>query len=396
MSRKEPVAVLGLGAVCAAGRGLGACLDSLFAARRNCRLPRGFPGEFASRFPAFQVDGPLPGDGRPRTRTLGLARLAAAEALAHAGLDATALAGRRVGVCLGSSVGGALNFMDFYAGWRTGRDPALDQFEAWAHSNPAAALSRDLGLSGPCQTVANACTSGADAIGVAASWVREGVCDLALAGGADELHYLTYVGFIRLMVTHDAPCRPFDRTRKGLNLGEGAGVLVLASAEAARSMPGPVRGHILGYGAAGDNHHPTAPAPDGRGLRRAVSDALAEAGAGAGDLAFVNAHGTGTVLNDAVEARVLHELAPGAPLSATKGGTGHTLGAAGALEACFTLACLERGEIPPSAGFAEPDPDLPAYPFAERRAVQGGCALSTSLAFGGLNAALVLGAGEGV
>jgi 3-oxoacyl-[acyl-carrier-protein] synthase-1/3-oxoacyl-[acyl-carrier-protein] synthase II len=280
--------------------------------------------------------------------------------------------------------------MNFYSGWRLGKTPELGEFIRYVRSNPAQALARDLRLSGPCQTVANACTSGTDAIGVAASWIRQGFCDLALAGGADELHYLTYLGFIRLMVSHEEPCRPFDRDRHGLNLGEGAAVLVLERASVARSRNASLRGGILGYGVAGDIYHPTAPAPDGRGLRRAISDALTASALSSRDMACINVHGTGTLLNDAVEAKVIHDLLPGVQLSATKGFTGHTLGAAGALEACFALACIKRGEIPPSAGFLCHDPDLPACPSTEACRVEGEYAISTSLAFGGLNSALVV------
>ena len=159
--------------------------------------------------------------------TTRFALAATRQALADAGWDPGALRRLRVGVCLGTTVGSALNIEDFYREYRAGGSPDLETIERFLRSNPAAAVSRELGLDGPVQTVVNACSSGTDAIGIAASWLRAGVCDVVLAGGADELCRIIYNGFISLMITDDQPCRPFDRERRGLNLGEGAAVLVL-------------------------------------------------------------------------------------------------------------------------------------------------------------------------
>jgi 3-oxoacyl-[acyl-carrier-protein] synthase-1/3-oxoacyl-[acyl-carrier-protein] synthase II len=296
-----------------------------------------------------------------------------------------------VGVCLGTTVGSALNIEDFYREFRTGGSPDLETIERFLRSNPAAAVSRELGLDGPVQTVVNACSSGTDAIGIAASWLRAGVCDVVLAGGADELCRIIYNGFISLMITDDQPCRPFDRERRGLNLGEGAAVLVLERPSAAASRGARARANVLGYGSACDAHHLTAPHPEGRGLRKAFAEALATAGVAPRDVAFINAHGTGTPDNDRVEGRVIHDLFPETPFVSTKGYTGHTLGAAGAIEAAFTVACLEAGRIPASGGFAAADPDIHATPADAARDIHGSVAISDSLAFGGNNAVLVIG-----
>ena len=233
--------------------------------------------------------------------------------------------------------------------------------------------------------------SAADAIGIAASWLRSGLCDVAIAGGADELCRVTFNGFAALMITDENPCKPFDRDRKGLNLGEGAAMLVLASEEANRRREAPARAYVLGYGSACDAYHLTAPRPDGAGLRRAIGEALACSGRTAADIAFVNAHGTGTPDNDRVESRTLHELMPGVPFHSTKGFTGHTLGAAGAIEAAFTVACLDQGRIPANVGFSQPDEELPGRPAGRITPITGRFAMSESLAFGGNNAVLVLG-----
>jgi 3-oxoacyl-[acyl-carrier-protein] synthase-1/3-oxoacyl-[acyl-carrier-protein] synthase II len=151
---------------------------------------------------------------------------------------------------------------------------------------------------------------------------------------------------------------------------------------------------VLGYGSACDAHHLTAPHPEGRGLRRAFAEALATSGVAPADVAFINAHGTATPDNDRVEGRVIRDLFPDTPFVSTKGYTGHTLGAAGAIEAAFTVACLEAGRLPRSAGFEHADPEIPGVPVAAALDIRGSVAISDSLAFGGNNAVLVLGSSE--
>jgi 3-oxoacyl-[acyl-carrier-protein] synthase-1/3-oxoacyl-[acyl-carrier-protein] synthase II len=243
-------------------------------------------------------------------------------------------------------------------------------------------------------TITNACTSGADAIGLALDMIRSGQCECVVCGGADALSLVPHTGFARLMVYDSEPCRPFDQTRKGLNLGEGAAALVLESAEHARRRNAAVLGHILGYGGAADAYHFTAPHPEGRGLAASIRIAFENADLNASDMAFVNAHGTATLENDKVEGRVLATLLPATPVWASKGGTGHTLGAAGAVEAALSLQALNRRRVPASLGFQTPDPEIGLIPTRESLAVDSPYALSTSLGFGGGNAALVLGRGE--
>jgi 3-oxoacyl-(acyl-carrier-protein) synthase len=256
-------------------------------------------------------------------------------------------------------------------------------------SNPAFVIAKEFCLDGPCQTVINACSSGTDAIGVGLSWIEHDLCDAVLVGGTDELCHVTYNGFISLMITDDAPCKPFDRYRKGLNLGEGAGILLLESDSLCEERKGKVHAHILGYGASTDAYHLTAPHPDGEGLKRALTEVMTSCNVRAAEIAFVNAHGTGTPDNDRIESRVLKELLPDVPFLSTKGYTGHALGAAGGIEAAFTIACLETGKIPANVGFSVRDPELHVSPVEKTTTVQGSIALSQSLAFGGSNAVLL-------
>jgi 3-oxoacyl-[acyl-carrier-protein] synthase-1/3-oxoacyl-[acyl-carrier-protein] synthase II len=346
-------------------------------------------------YPVFEVpEGffppELPEDGQ-LLRTSRLALAAALEALEDAAWNLENLKGLRVGVCIGTTVGSAMNSEDFYRDYRRGKRPEMTPIERFLRSNPAASLARHFGLSGPVQTVVNACSSGTDAVGLAASWVRNGLCDVALAGGADELTRVTFNGFASLMIADAAPVKPFDLKRRGLNLGEGAGMLVLESESIQQARKGQIRSHLLGYGSACDAYHLTAPSPEGSGLRRALDEAMKTAGCLPEDIAFVNAHGTGTPDNDRVESLVLGDLLPRTPFLSTKGFTGHTLGAAGAIEAAFTVACLEAGRIPASAGFTEPDPAHPVCPVTQEVAIKGRAALSQSLAFGGNNAVVIFG-----
>ncbi|OGV74003.1 MAG: beta-ketoacyl synthase [Lentisphaerae bacterium RIFOXYB12_FULL_65_16] len=391
MTSAQPVPITGLGCLCAAGPNLSACMQNLFGGMRVPRPPSRFSTTHPVRFPVFEImdDLPLPGAGLSRTCRLALA--AAHEAVLDAGLPPDLLRGQRVGVCIGTTVGCTFNNEEFYRDFRSGGSPAPELVRRFLQSNPASAIAREFDLNGPCQTLVNACSSGTDAIGIAADWIRSGICDIAIAGGADELSRVTYNGFISLLITDSAPCRPFDRDRKGLNLGEGAAMLVLESARSASGGNRPPRATVLGYGLACDAHHLTAPHPDGAGLKRAMHDALAQSGIDVGNIAFVNAHGTGTPDNDRVESGVLAEMLPGVPFLSTKGYTGHTLGAAGAIEAAFTVACLTAGRIPASAGFVTQDPALPVSPVRTVTAVRTRAAMSQSLAFGGNNGVLVIG-----
>ncbi len=387
------VAISGAGCLCAAGMTLSDALSAMLQGRRNPQPPVAFSSAHAEPFPVFEIREPLPAPGTDAEllRTTRLAISAAMEALADAGLKDIDLRGLKVGVCIGTTVGSAMNNEEFYRDFRNGETPSMAPIERYLRSNPAAAIARYYQLDGPCQVVVNACSSGTDAIGLGAAWIRAGLCDIALVGGADELCRTTYNGFSSLMITANEPCRPFDARRKGLNLGEGAGLLVLESAKSLQRREKAARGFVLGYGSATDAYHLTAPHPDGVGLRRAVAEAMTMAGIVAEDLAFINAHGTGTPDNDRVECRVLADLTPNIPFVSTKGYTGHTLGAAGAIEAALSLACLELGTLPANIGFSEQDPELPTCPASVVIPLTGRFALSESLAFGGNNAAVLLG-----
>jgi len=323
-------------------------------------------------------------------RTFRLAMAAVREALDDAGLSSLR-SGFRLGVCLGTTVACQLNDIAFYAEYRATGNPSLDAVARFASGSLSERVARDVGAVGPTMTVVNACSSGTDAMGVAMTWLRAGACDAVIAGGADELSAIPASGFFALGVTSPEPCRPFDRNRQGLNLGEGAGVVILERrADAGR------RGRssclvAAGFGAASDGYHLTAPHPEGLGLEQAVRAALREAAIPPQEVDFVNAHGTATKENDRIEGNTLARVfGPGVRAVSTKGYTGHTLGAAGGIEAVFTALALREGWIPRSVGFAERDEAIAIAPLTVVTPVSRRYALSTSLAFGGNNAAILL------
>lgn len=394
------VCVGGIGCLCAAGDTLHQAVDSMLRSERHVSLAPIFATTHAEPYPVFTVHTALPAYGfaaadMPYVRTANLGLEAAHQAIAHSGLALEQLRTMRVGVCMGTTVGSSMDVEAFYADYRRGANPDMRPISCFYDSNPAAVISRYFAFSGPCQTIVNACSSGTDAIGTAAMWLRQGWCDIVLAGGADELCRTTYNGFAALQISSPQLCCPFSAERSGLNLGEGAAVLLLARAETLQQLALPqTYGSVLGYGSGTDGWHLTAPHPEGRGLKQAVQEAFAASSLRPQQLAFVNTHGTGTRDNDRVEGLVLSQLFPTIPFHSTKGYTGHTLGAAGAIEAALTLEFLHRRQIPASAGFTTQDPALAVMPVTENTTLTADIALSESLAFGGNNAALILGRAE--
>ncbi len=209
-------------------------------------------------------------------RTVSLALIAVDQALKDARL--ADLSGFRVGVCMGTTVASQLNALQFYKKYRESGAAPMTSVDRFLKGNLAEYIARRIGARGPQISVVNACSSGTDAIGIALSWLKSGLCDIAIAGGADELNHVPYCGFNSLGIANPGLCAPFDRDRKGLNLGEGAGVMVIETRETARKRGASSRLFLAGYGSSSDAYHLTAPSPEGVGLRAALHAALAEAG----------------------------------------------------------------------------------------------------------------------
>jgi 3-oxoacyl-[acyl-carrier-protein] synthase II len=244
------------------------------------------------------------------------------------------------------------------------------------------------GINVPAEVIANACASGTNAIGHAFNAIRAGRYQRILAGGYDALSELVFVGFDSLQAATPEKCRPFDSNRSGMVLGEGAALLALEELESARSRGTEIVAEIIGYGISTDNHHLTQPNPDGSGPRRAMERALTQAKLAPDQVGYINAHGTATILNDSAEAKAITELFGDVPVSSTKSMMGHSLGAAGAIEAIVTLLGLQHQFLPPNINFCESDLSLNVV-ANEVREAQFDCAVSNSFGFGGTNATIV-------
>lgn len=291
----------------------------------------------------------------------------------------------RLGVVIGTSTSGVGEAGEAIRQKLTAGDwPEDFSFRTQLLGDTARYTASRCGALGPYYTISTACTSGARALAAAARLLRAGLCDSVVCGGADSLAPLTLNGFASLDSLSDEPCNPMSRNRKGLNIGEG-GALFLLSREA-----GPYR--LAGWGESSDAHHISAPDPAGIGATKALRRAIDLAGLQPEDIDYVHLHGTATPLNDQMEAGVIDRIfGDTTPASSTKPLTGHTLGAAGALQAAFCLMALERGQLPPHVWDGERDPSLPVIRLAqpgERTSLAH--VLSASYAFGGNNTALVL------
>jgi 3-oxoacyl-[acyl-carrier-protein] synthase II len=326
-----------------------------------------------------------------RCDVLGLG--AALEALGDAGLDFSSVPPERVAVVMGSGAGGLLSGERFRRSLLEGRRPRpslLAHFTGAAFTDTVAAL---VGAKGMRSTISTACSSSATAIGIAGDIIRGGLADVVITGGSESLAETTFSGFNALRSVDPMPCRPFDRDRKGISLGEGAAVFVVeALGERTGTRP---YAEIAGYGLTSDAYHVTAPAPDGVCIAHAMSEALRMSGMEPTAIDYVNAHGTGTPANDAAETTAikaaLGSRAREVPVSSTKSMIGHCLGAAGALEAAASMMAVHEGVVPPTVHHVTPDPECDLdYVTDGARRMPVRAVLSNSLAFGGNNTALVL------
>ncbi len=377
MNDSHSVAVTGMGAVCTFGAGVERMWSALLqgergVARRPELVTAGLPNSYYGLCDVVAWDG--------KERAAQLTIIAAEEALAQAALDATP---RRHAVVIGTTLGGIDAWLPAVRGG------AADG--SWSYHALAERAAARFGAT-RVETVSVACASGNAALGLARDLLLDDEVDVVLAGGVDALSDFVIAGFGALRALDAEACRPFDRSRQGLNLGEGAALLVLERPDDARRRGAKIHALVSGFGLSADAFHMTSPAPDGRGAADAMRAALAEAGVNPHDVAFVSAHGTATVLNDRMEAHALHALfgASAPPVSSIKGALGHTLAAAGGLEAIVCVRALQERRLPPTVGLTSIDPELTIdVVHGQARALGAGVALSTSSGFGGLNCALV-------
>ena len=387
------VVITGRGAVTSIGEGADAFLDALY--ERRSGIADGL-GPCADFDPEAAM---TPKEARRSDRFTQLAVAAAEQAVAEAGLP-DGVEPERFGVLMGSAIGGLETLERECSNWLEKGDRGVSPlFVTMMMPNAAAGtIAMRLNARGPGFSLASACATGAHAIGEAARMVARGEADVVVAGGTEAtLNGLTIAAFKSLGALSKAGIsRPFDARRDGFVMGEGAGALILESEEHAKARGVPIRGRVVGYGASNDAFHITEPDREGRGATAAMLNALRDAEAQPGDVGYVNAHGTSTPYNDKVETLALHTVFNGGapPVSSTKSAIGHLLGAAGAVEAVAALGAIERGLLPPTINYEEPDPecDLDYVPDGPREAPDLKLALSNSFGFGGQNACLAIGA----
>ena len=394
------VVITGMGAISALGHNTTAFWNSLregipgihpitladrtkFRFQNGAEVPDYDPSAFFQQKDATMLD-----------RFAQFAVVAAREAVKDAKLDTSQERFSKAAVVTGSCVGGEATedegFVSLYLQQRNRVHP-LTIPKTMANAG-ASQISLEYGIHGPVYTISTACSSANHAIGQAFWMVRHGMTELAIAGGSEAVFCM---GFLKaweaMRVISPDTCRPFSKDRRGLILGEGGAMLVLEPLETARARGARIHGEIIGFGMSSDAHHLTQPSSDGAVI--AMRIALSDAGLQPEQIGYVNAHGTGTISNDPTETAAIRSVfgnhADRLAVSSTKSMHGHTLGAAGAMEAVATTLALREGILPPTANFTEPDPEcnLDVIPNQARKA-QVEFALSNSFAFGGLNAVL--------
>jgi 3-oxoacyl-[acyl-carrier-protein] synthase II len=394
------IAVTGVGMVTSLGESATSTFDRLMRGDRGFSEVRlfdvvGQKTRHAAEVRGFRVDDVVPHDEKGRwSRSDALSLVAAREALQRSEQD-IAIPGR-LGIAVGVTTGGMLEAEDLLLelGESQTSIRSAERLLSYPLSSTVGRLSAHFRASGPVATVCSACSSGANALIQGVAWLRLGAADRVLAGGTDALCRLTFTGFNALGATDLEPCRPFDRKRAGLTLGEGAAFVVLETEAEAVRRGAPVLAWLSGWDVGAEAHHITQPDPSARAPAESIRAALTCAQLSPADIDYVNAHGTGTTSNDAVETIALREAlgieADRVLVSSSKGQIGHTLGAAGAIEAAITVLSLARQEVPPTGGLTEPDEACRLnHVMGVGRKAKVRAALSSSFGFGGTGTVLL-------
>jgi 3-oxoacyl-[acyl-carrier-protein] synthase II len=387
------VVVTGRGVVSSIGESPDAFFESLLAKRSGIADGIGACDDFDPE------SAMTPKLARRSDRYTQLAVAAADQAVAEAGLP-DGVDPERLGVLVGTGVGGLVTLQAECEAWLNGGDRAVSpHFVPMMMPNAAAGtIAIRVGARGPGFSVSSACATGGHAIGEAMRMIDRGEADAVIAGGTEAaLTGLCIAAFRRMgALSREGVSRPFDAGRDGFVMGEGAAVLVLEREEHARARGAEIFARIAGYGASNDAFHITQPDENGRGAKQAMLATLKDAGAATGDVGYINAHGTSTPFNDKIETLAIKQVFNGSatppPVSSTKSHIGHLLGAAGAVEALVLVEAVRRGVLPPTINYEQPDPecDLDYVPEGPREAPGLELALSNSFGFGGQNACLAV------
>ena len=391
--------ITGLGIIAAPGFGIDQIWSSIVAGRSGLVPLTLFQSPRYGQIPVGEISRDLSEFGVPLrgSRTDQLALIAAHDAVRSANLDIPSY-GDRVGVLLGSSVGGSFEsekFMTHLIKRGVTRARGLRYHEC---SSPVDVVADALGIFGPSMGISTACSSGGMAISTAAELIQSGQADVMLAGGTDSLSRTTWAGFHSLLLVDSQGCRPFDVERGGMSFGEGAAVLIIEAEEHAIQRGAKILARLTGWGGSCDAYHATAPHPEGAGALAAMQTALRCANLPATAIDYVNAHGTGTRENDVAESKAMKVLfgenIP--PFSSTKRFFGHALAASGAIEAAVCIEALSRQQLPANPGFSQMDPAIGIAPITDLRAAKLTHVMSNSFGFGGNNAAVIFSTPETV
>jgi 3-oxoacyl-[acyl-carrier-protein] synthase II len=402
----EGIAITGIGLVTPAGIGVDSSWNGVLSGRSAAAKDpnlAGIPIDISCRVADFDANELL---GRKAARRLDrfvqLGLVAAREAVADSGLDPQTWDSARVGAVIGCGMGGAPVWEEQQRVlMERGPERVSPMLIPMLIPNMVAGhIAIEFGANGPNLVTATACTSGATAIGVARDLIRSGACDVVITGGTEAaLTPLSIAAFGQMHALSGrvddpaAASRPFDVGRDGFVAAEAAGILVLERSDDAAARGARVHGRLIGYGASADAYHITAPDPEGVGVGLAIRAALSDAGIAPSDVDHINAHGTSTPLNDAAESRVIRRVfgADAPPVTSTKGVTGHSLGAAGAIEAIFSVLSIKHGLLPPTANLDAQDPEIDLDVVSkEPRKADAEVVMSNSFGFGGQNGVLVL------
>ncbi len=406
---KKRVVITGLGTVNSVAKGIGEFVSALKAGA--CGIgeitvfdtegSRTKTGAEVTDFNPREISPGIPAgfSTKRMSRSDLLAMAAATEALHDSGLFPLPESLREeTGVIIGGGAGGIPEAERLYREYldRGAERAKFSLLASLFSASSADHIASKLNLMGPKTTFMTACSSGATAVGYGGDLIRDNLAKVIIAGGTEPLSMITYAGFNALRSVDPEYCKPFDKNRQGLSLGEGAGMMILESLEDALERGARIYGEVLGYGITCDSHHMTAPDPAASGAARSMMEALKDAGIASERVDYINAHGTATPANDVVETNgikaVFKERAYKIPVSSTKSMIGHTLGAAGALEGLVSVLAIYHGFIPPTIHLTEPDPECDLdYVTEGAREKSPDIVLSNSFAFGGNNTTVVFG-----
>ena len=390
----EKVFITGVGIVSALGKDVDSCLNSLKNSITGIRKAKHFESKYTSTLLFGEVDlstvdlkkttDSLHEKGV--TRSTLLAYLACQEAINMAKIDTEGIQSITTGLISASTVGGMCNTEELYADANKNDEPS-DFLETYAGGDHILALAKKFGVRGFTTCINTACSSSANAIMLGARLIKSGRAKRVIVGGTDSLAKYTVNGFNSLMILSQSPCRPFDEKRDGLNLGEGAGYLILEAESVCENKK--KLAELIGYGNANDAHHPSATSAEANGPQLAMKRALETAGINPAEIDYINAHGTGTVNNDETELFAFNQIFETIPpYNSTKSYTGHTLAASGSIEAILSLMSMQEGEVYPSLNCENPIGEAPIQIIKKLDTIKN--IMSNSFGFGGNCTSLIL------